>query len=707
MPCPGPDSDAAYNNRKVSDTGTPAGKNRLCGETSPYLLQHADNPVDWHPWDDEALTIARRENKPIFLSIGYAACHWCHVMERESFENETIATFMNAHFVNIKVDREERPDLDEIYMNAVNAMTGGGGWPLSVFLTPDLKPFYGGTYFPPYGLYGMPSFLDVLQQIVSIWHQEPSRAQSTAEQLTARLRMQVESRSSRADFPVDELRAVAATQLESSYVEHWGGWGKAPKFPSPASISFLLRHYKRTGRRPLLDMAVSTLKQMAFGGLHDHLGGGFHRYSTDEKWRVPHFEKMLYDNAQLVVSYLEGWQVTHDPFFKSVACDTLAYVLRDMRGEYGAFYSSEDADSEGEEGRYYLWTRQDIINSLGEEDGNEFCRVYSVLEEGNFTSRETYHQGQNILFRKASENDCSEESEARYAVLREKLLEVRCNRVSPAVDDKIITAWNGLMISALAKAALTWDISQFKDAACKAGWFLKETLLKEDVLYRTWRSGTVRYPGYLDDYAVAANAYIDLYECTAEIHWLETATRLVEIIKNRFTDQAGEGFYSTEASHANLLLRVRPLHDTAEPSGNAMAAMALARLGHYLNLADYLSLAESSLSQAASIADRAPLGFLNTILVADYIVESPVEIVFCGQPESKEVRAWKHALAQQFIPCRIIAYNDGQNVPLQHSLFEAKVMVEGKPTVYVCQNRRCLPPVNTREAFERLLSGLK
>ncbi len=698
-----PPPDKTHWDENSPATGTKQA-NRLARETSPYLLQHASNPVDWYPWGEEALTLARKENKPIFLSIGYSACHWCHVMERESFENALIAGFMNAHFVNIKVDREERPDLDDIYMNAVTAITGNGGWPLSVFLTPDLKPFFGGTYFPPSSRYGMPAFLDVLQHIVYLWHNEPSRAFSAAEQITAHLQGLFAAAPAGTNTPAASLRAQAARQLDSSFDEKWGGWGGAPKFPSPASITFLLRHYQRTGNPRLLAMAVTTLEKMALGGIYDHVGGGFHRYSTDEQWRVPHFEKMLYDNAQLPVCYLEAWQVTKNPFFKSVACDTLAYVLRDMRDPEGGFYSSEDADSEGDEGRFYLWTRQEILECLGSRDGVEFCTTYSVCEEGNFASHEPCHLNRNILYRSLPETGFVTETEERYAAMRAALRSARDKRVRPSRDDKVITAWNALTLSALARAAFTWGITAFKDAACATAAFIEGVLLSGDVLYRTWRRGEVRYPGYLDDYAFAANAFIDLYECTTDIHWLETSKRLVDRLESRFADRQGGGFYSTDASHSNLLVRVRTLHDTAEPSPNAMAALALARLGRHLDSPQYTARAEESIAAAAAPADRMPLGYLNTLLARDYLEDTTPDIVFAGQPGSAGMESLKAVLSGRFVPCRIIAYADGKEDPLRRSLCASKTMMENRDTAYVCRNGRCLPPVNTASGLERLLS---
>lgn len=697
------------------DSWTPVGstvkrpENRLAKETSPYLLQHARNPVDWNPWDEPALEMAREQNKPIFLSIGYSACHWCHVMERESFEDEAIASIMNANFINIKVDREERPDLDEIYMNAVVAMTGRGGWPMSVFLTPDLRPFYGGTYFPPRSRHGVTGFFELLKQVAAVWRRDRAEVLQNAEHI-ANL---VQTRLASAFQPGTEtdltpgLRAGAVKQLEKAYDRTWGGWGSAPKFPSPPSVSLLLREFQRGGNRPLLEMAEMTLQRMALGGIHDHIGGGFHRYSVDDQWLVPHFEKMLYDNAQLACAYLEAWQVTKNDFYKRVCFDTLRYLLRDMQGPHGGFYTSEDADSGGEEGRYYLWTRDEIIGCLGPGAGGDFCTAYNIRENGNFSSNESYHREKNIVFQSSLESRDIPGIEEHYSILRGKLLEVRRTRPRPDIDDKVITAWNALAISALAKAAFTWDCAEFREAACNAGLFLKDNLFSGGTLYRTWRLGSARFPGYLDDYAFTANAFIDLYECTGDFAWLSTARQLAEIMVTRFQDKSEGGFYSTASSHLHLLARAKPLHDTAEPSANALAALALARLGHFFDLPDFRQLAETALSAAAPAAARAPLGFLNTILSVDFLIEPPLEIVFVGPMERNDIQALKQVLAQSFVPCRMIAWSQRPEDPSRLPLCASKDMQDNAGTVFVCAKNTCFPPEVTPAGFGQLLQGLR
>lgn len=685
------------------DASTPTGKhsNRLCGETSPYLLQHANNPVDWHPWDEQALSLAREKDIPIFLSIGYAACHWCHVMERESFEDEVTAAFMNEHFLNIKVDREERPDLDAIYMNAVTAMTGNGGWPLNVFLTPDLRPFYGGTYFPPDGRYGTPAFLDILKQIDLLWKTSRSKLFQSAEQLTALLARHGGSPESEHDVLSAGLREAAAAYLESAYDKTWGGWGSAPKFPSPATISLLLRGCTRESNTGHLEMALSTLRKMAAGGIYDHVGGGFHRYATDERWLVPHFEKMLYDNAQLAVSYLEAWQVTHDAFFKTVTCDILNYVLRNMRDPAGAFYSSEDADSEGEEGKYYLWDKAEIMHILGPEDGQDCCAYYAVREEGNFTSHEPYHQGRNILH--TSPKSDERVDSGRLAAWKEKLLNARIRRIRPGIDDKVITAWNAMMITALARAGFTWNIPEYTSAACKAGRFLREIMYDGSILYRIWRRDRKRFPGYLDDYALTANAFTDLYECTGDESWLKSAQTLTERMLDGFYDPEGKGFYSTGPGHENLIVRMKAFHDTAEPSPNAVAALVLSRLGLLFDLPRYLVLARKSLLPAAAMALRNAPGYLHTLLAADFLIDPPVEVVFCGSPDTPEIAAMIEILSGHHVPCKVIAWASDRQAPPLLPICAAKTMEEGRGTVYICRNGACLPPETTPEGLEKAL----
>lgn len=677
--------------------------NRLAKENSLYLIQHADNPVNWQPWDEQALLLARANDIPIFLSIGYAACHWCHVMERESFEDRDVADFLNTHFVSIKVDREERPEIDAIYMNAVTALTGSGGWPLNVFLTPDLRPFYGGTYFPPESRYGIPAFGDVIRQIAALWQSGRSRLLQSAEQLTSLLARNCPSPQTVENGLSVALRGAALHYLETAYDATWGGWGGAPKFPSPGAITLLLRSYSRERNAAHLEMALSTLRKMAQGGMYDQLGGGFHRYSTDERWHVPHFEKMLYDNAQLAVSYMEAWQVTHDSYFKQVACDTINYALSVLRDPVGAFYSSEDADSDGDEGKYYLWDKREILSLLGTEDGEAFSAFYSVRDEGNILSGDPGLQGKNVLSPSPGNDKIQQGDDERFFGWREKLLNARKERVRPAVDDKIITSWNALMVSALVRTGFVWNIPEFISAAYDAGSFLRQIMFDGVTLYRSWRRGEVRFPGYLDDYAFTANAFTDLYECTGEQAWLDAAKSVADSMIEGFYDTEGGGFYSTSKTHSNLIVRMKAFHDTAEPSGNALAAQALSRLGILFDVPRYLSLARESLNSVAALSLRNPPGYIHTVLAADYLLEAPFEIVFCGLPNSPNMLSMKRTLAEYLLPCKVMAWACNSPKDSHLPMCAGKTMQENRGAVYLCHQNTCYPPATTEEDLKGIL----
>jgi len=578
---------------------------------------------------------------------------------------------------------------------------------MSVFLTPDLKPFYGGTYFPPFGGGGFIGFYQLLTRIAEIWKTTPQEIVMSAEEITRHLRSTVTSLVSDETRLTAGLRENAVTDLEAAYDGVWGGWGGAPKFPSPASISLLLREYQRKGNPHLLKMAEHTLTRMALGGIYDHLGGGFHRYSVDEKWLVPHFEKMLYDNAQLACAYLEAWQISGNDFYRSVACDTLQYLLREMRGTHGGFFSSEDADSGGEEGKYYLWTREEIFRCLGPDDGNAFCEAHNVQEEGNFTPSESYQQGKNILYRSDPNSSLPSETGRDFSALRNRLLAERRSRPRPGLDDKVITAWNALTITAFAKASLTWGVPEFEEAACKAGLFLRKELFKEGILHRTWRLGAARFPGYLDDYAYTANAFIDLYERTGDHSWLSTARILAELMVDRFSDKESGGFYSSATSHAHLLMRVKPFHDTSEPSPNAVAAMALARLGRFFDLPEFTGLARKALLSCVPLASRAPLGYLASLLAVDYVIEPPVDVVFAGSRDRNDTQRLVQVLGTTLLPCRWIAWSQSGEHSPKIPLCTDKPMQDAQATVYVCVNNTCLPPVTAPEDFAGLLRDLQ
>ncbi len=670
-------------------------ENRLAGEISPYLQQHAANPVAWQPWDDAALEQAIVQDKPVFLSIGYAACHWCHVMEHECFEDESMAELMNRHFINIKVDREERPDLDEIYMKAVVAMTGQGGWPMSVFLTPDLRPFYGGTYFPPERRYGIPGFREVLEQLVAFWAGDRTRLLQNASQLVTLIQSQAAVITGTDNIPAESLCDEAVKVLEDSFDPRWGGWGQAPKFPSSSAIALLLRVHKRTGRENLMSMATETLDRMRSGGIYDHLGGGFHRYSVDEEWRVPHFEKMLYDNAQLAVAYLEAWQATGRDDYRVILRETLDYLVREMQDNAGGFYASQDADSEEGEGAYYLWTYDEIMGLLGEEEGNQFCAAYGVKPGGNFASHDSGHHGKNVLFRERSDSDLS--------AMRTVLLIERQQRTAPKTDDKVLTSWNGMAITAFARAALAFGDAHYGNAALKAGTFLRDVMFANGTLLRTWRAGKAHLPAYLDDYAAFANACIDLYEYTADFSWIELAQNLVEEMIGRFHNGEGGGFFSTGEEHRHLLVRMYSMHDTAEPSGNSMAYLVLIRLAAVLGEERYRSLAENTLRAAAPMMQRAPSAALSFLTAAEMRLSGAVEITLGGDREYPAMKAFQTVVGEQFIPGRVIVYAGEAERKRNIPLVRGRNAVDGSPCVWVCRNRSCMAPATTTdELFQRL-----
>ncbi len=702
----------------TSANAAPKFTNRLVNETSPYLLQHAHNPVDWYPWGEEALAKARAENKPIFLSIGYSACHWCHVMERESFENEAVAEVLNKDFVCIKVDREERPDLDEIYMTAVQIMTGSGGWPMSVWLTPELKPFYGGTYYPPVDAFGRPGFVTVLNSIAQAWKNKRADIDKSAEQLTEYVK---QSTAVRATEPGELSYAIveeAVDELRGTFDPSYGGFGGAPKFPSSPSIAVLLRHYYNTGDKQSLEMATFTLTRMFSGGMYDHLGGGFHRYSVDAQWLVPHFEKMLYDNAQLVPVYLEAYQASGDALFARVAREVLDYELREMQDDAGAFHSTEDADSEGEEGKFYVWTQDEIMAVLGDADGYLFSQFYNVRGNGNFSSHEPYHAGKNILhITRPAEAVAKEFSmstadfEAKIAACRAKLLAERAKRVRPGLDDKVLTSWNGLMISALAQGYQVLGDARYRDAAERAAKFLLTSMRTPEGLLRTHRKGESRLPAYLDDYAFTALGLTDLYEATFDEQWLTAADEIAKLMIAKFWDTDAGGFFSTGAEHVNLLTRTKPTYDGAEPSGNTMAATALLRLAKLRDEKSYQDKALTVLRINAANMASAPRGYMKMICAVDFVVNAPKEIAFAGAAEGEDTRALMNALHARFVPNKVVAFYDsakadadlGTRIPL----LKDKTPVNGKAAAYVCKDYACQLPATTPEEFVTVLGAPK
>ncbi len=690
--------------------------NHLAGETSPYLKQHASNPVDWYPWGDEALERARRENKPIFLSIGYSACHWCHVMERESFTDPAVAAILNENFISIKVDREERPDVDEIYMTAVQILTRSGGWPLNVFLTPDLQPFFGGTYFPPVDGYGRPGFSTLIRQIATVWREQPDQVQSSAANLTSAIRTTVD-RVESGDSVVDRnLLEKATTALRRSFDQRWGGFGGAPKFPPTGSISVLLRQYRHTSSPDLLEMATLTLDHMAQGGMHDHVGGGFHRYSVDEEWLVPHFEKMLYDNALLARVYLEATLVTGRDAYRRVARNTLDFVLRDMADSAGGFHCALDADSEGEEGRFYVWTPQQIEAVLGAREGAIFCEYFGVTEAGNFEVGNILHYTQASVERAQQHFDSPEELEQNIERWCESLRRVRAERVWPGKDDKVLASWNGMMISALARGYAVLKDDRYLEAAIRAAGFVLTQMHRDGKLLHSYspdsnhgKRGSDDVPGFLDDYAEVANGLIDLYEVSLDIEHLESATLLVRRLIDEFHDPDEGGFFFTSQSHDHVLVRTKPYHDGAVPSGNSTAAFAVLQLSRLLDDENMREKAVGILRNACDFMATHPEAFTHLLCAVDFHLDVPLEIVLAGERNSQDTNRLADLVHEGFHPNKTFALADAASDyasevlgPLP--LLEGKQTIDGAASAYVCRGNSCAMPVTGAEDLRRLLA---
>ncbi|MBN1177674.1 MAG: thioredoxin domain-containing protein [Anaerolineae bacterium] len=656
--------------------------NRLMHESSPYLLQHADNPVDWYPWGEEALEKARREDKPIFLSIGYSACHWCHVMAHESFEDPDVAAVMNAYFVNVKVDREERPDLDSIYMAAVQALTGRGGWPMSVFLAPDGTPFFGGTYFPPEPRYGMVSFTQVLAAIADAWRHRRAELMDGGRRLTATIQQQMTA----ATVPVRvETLDAAVRSLSDGFDPLYGGWGGAPKFPQPMVLAFLLSYHHAVQDADILRMVTETLDKMARGGMYDQLGGGFHRYSVDAHWTVPHFEKMLYDNAQLARVYLHAWQVTGQPLYRAIATETLDYVAREMTHPAGGFYATQDADSEGEEGKFFIWTPAEIRAVLGEE-AERFGAAYGVSDGGNF-------EGRNILEWKGT----FEEREA-LAAARRRLCEARAQRVYPGRDEKVLVAWNGLMLAAFAEAARPLDRPDYRQIAERnADFLLRELRTPDGRLYHTWKDGAAKGNGFLEDYTHLIEGLLALYQATFDPRWVTAARELAEAVLAHFAAPDG-GFYDTSDDHEALIARPREFQDNALPSGNGMAATVLAKLAGLALEPRYEDAVRHSLRQVQALLAQYPLGFAQWLVAQTYLLSRPREVAIVG-----EEGAWEllDVATAGYRPHQVVAAG-ASGVPL----LEGREPLGGRATAYVCVGQVCLAPVTEPEALRQVLADV-
>ncbi|MBK8984867.1 MAG: thioredoxin domain-containing protein [Chloroflexi bacterium] len=670
--------------------------NRLAQETSPYLRQHADNPVDWYPWGAEALAAAQEQDKPILLSIGYAACHWCHVMAHESFEDEETAVFMNAHFINIKVDREERPDLDSIYMNAVVALTGQGGWPMTVALMPDGRPFFGGTYFPPTPRYGMPSFRQVLASLHDAWQTRRADIAQNATQISQHLSRDIALDQTGA-LPDETLFTDALGGLLRAFDSDLGGFGRAPKFPPSMSLEFLLRMAVRRGDAMARHMAEHTLQKMAGGGMYDQLGGGFARYATDAKWLVPHFEKMLYDNALLARVYLHAYQVTGKPLYRRIAEETLDFAQRELRHESGGFYSSYDADSEGEEGKFYVWSAAEIRQVLGGESPL-FMLAYDVTDQGNW-------EGANILNlpRELAEvadmvNLPLEVVAARLAAARQTLYAVRAQRVWPGLDDKVLTAWNGLMLAAFAEAGRILDRSDYTQTAVQNAEFIYDNLRAGNGrLLRTWKAGSAaKYNGYLEDYAYLADGLLALYQTTFDGRWFQWARQLGDLILAHFQDEANSGFFDTSDDHEALIQRPKDVQDNATPSGGAMAAQVLLRLSLYTGDGRYWDTAAAAIAPLYDALARYPTGFAHWLCAADMLDGDPQEVAIVGDLTAGDTRALLRVAQAAYRPNIIVAAGaSSPTVPL----LAARPQLDGRATAYVCRHFICQHPVTDPAAL--------
>ncbi len=731
--------------------------NKLANETSPYLLQHANNPVEWWPWCDEAIQTARRHERPIFLSIGYSACHWCHVMEHESFENADIAALMNQWYVCIKVDREERPDLDQIYMSAVQAMTGSGGWPMSVFLTPDLKPFYGGTYWPPTARWNRPGFREILAGVHDAWTNRRDAVNTQADELTDHVVSVAAPTVPPSPLNADILQNGLRSLLRAADRVH-GGFGSAPKFPHPMDLRVALRCWKRFGsgesslrsgegrnegsaNQPVsgqlsaerlkaeqpkaesrltlsapqpaddaLEIVVLTLDKMARGGIYDHLGGGFARYSTDERWLAPHFEKMLYDNALLVPVYLEAWQITGRADFERVARGTLDYVLREMTQPAGAFYATQDADSEGVEGKFFVWSEAEVNEVLGADDARTFAYCYDVTASGNWEHTnilnrpKTHQQAAAILKVDAKELD------ATLARCRQKLLNVRSKRIWPGRDDKVLVSWNGLMITAMAMGANVLGETKYADAArAAADFILREMRTDDGRLLHSYKDGRARFNAYLDDYAALIDGLCELYQAVFDAQYLEAALGLAERMLGQFWDDRDGGFFYTSADHETLIARNKETHDNATPSGNSLAATALLKLARLTGRTDLESRAVATLEMMSGQMERIPMACGQALIALDFLLGPTHELTVVGHPADGEQLL--NRLNRQYLPNKVIhmrvadSSDDSLTAPVRASL-AGKSSRDGQPTLYVCQNGTCADPVVGLAQIEQVVEGL-
>ena len=702
--------------RHLNADGSAKYSNRLLLESSPYLLQHAHNPVNWFPWGEEAFALAKKLNRPVLLSVGYSTCHWCHVMEEESFEDAEIAAYMNEHYVAIKVDREVRPDVDAIYMSAVQALTGRGGWPMTLWLTPQRKPFYGGSYFPPRdgdrgATYG---FLTVLEKLAMAYQQQPQQVAQSSQQLSAVIGQMLRPRAADGDLPGTELLRSTVVQYQQGFDARYGGLSGAPKFPSSFPIRLFLRDYRRSGDQAVLAMATLTLEKMAAGGMHDQIGGGFHRYSTDVQWLVPHFEKMLYDNALLAITYLEAWQVTGNPEFKRVTEDILRYVKRDMTSGGGAFYSATDADSptpggHREEGWFFTWTPAEIDQTLDQPEAQLVKAYYQVTEKGNFEGRTILHTPESLTVALKHLNLSEDRARSMLATAREALYQARLQRPAPFRDEKILTAWNGLMISAFAKAGFALGDDDYTQAAKTAANFILEKLYRDGRLYRSYKDGKAHHNAYLDDYAFLTTALLDLYEATFELPWLQRAIVLDRTLERFYEDKQHGGFFMTSNDHETLLAREKPTYDGAEPSGNSVTVLNLLRLHEFTTDDRYRQRAERALQAFSGTLQAQPTALSEMLLALAFHLDMPKEIIIVT-PEGERQSA-EPLLAQlrpTFLPNRVVSVVSQGDELDRHAtiipLLKHKRALQNRATAYVCEQGFCELPTHDPAVFARQIA---
>ncbi|WP_406656726.1 thioredoxin domain-containing protein [Methanolobus sp. ZRKC2] len=686
--------------------------NRLVLEKSPYLLQHAYNPVDWYPWGEEAFTKAKAENKPVFLSIGYSTCHWCHVMEKESFENEEVAHLMNETFVSVKVDREERPDIDSIYMSVCQALTGRGGWPLTIIMTPEKKPFLATTYIPKESRFGSTGILDLIPMVKDMWFQKQGELVSNAEEIVTA----VGEASLKTGNNVlnKNIFDKAFTQLRDNFDKTKGGFGNAPKFPTPHHLTFLLRYWKRTGKHDALAMVDKTLQEMRRGGIYDHIGFGFHRYSTDAHWIVPHFEKMLYDQALLTIAFTEAYQAIHKPEYEEVVREILNYVSRDMLSPEGGFYSAEDADSEGEEGKFYVWTEDELDSLLDENETGLIKQMFNTSPTGNFKDESSGRQtGANIFYQEkdleniaAGNGKDSDRLKAEYESIRAKLFEHREKRIHPAKDDKILTDWNGLMIVALCKASRAFKDTTFAELACKAADFILLEMDKENRLFHRYREGETAIEGFLEDYAYFTWGLIELYQTTFKIEYLKHALRLNRHLAEHFQDEEYGGFFHTSDYSESLLFRNKEVYDGATPSGNSVCALNFLQLGRITASTELENMANRIFDAFSNQVTKMPIGYTQLLCALDFAIGPSREIVVVGESGNEKTKEIISCIDQEFLPNKVVIFKpaeESMEIEDVAGYVSDMIMKDGKTTAYICENHNCNLPANNVEEICRLL----